>query len=50
MQHTELLFEDESPETENSPEIPFGKQLAEKRNAINMTQDELAIRVGCTRG
>ncbi len=50
VQHTELLSEDESPETEDSPEISFGKQLAEKRNTVNMTQDELAIRLGCTRG
>ncbi len=50
VQHTELLSEDEPPETEDSPEISFGKQLAEKRNTVNMTQDELAIRLGCTRG
>ncbi len=50
VQHTELLSEDESPETEDSPEIPFGEQLSEKRNAVDMTQDVLAIRVGCTRG
>ena len=50
VQHTELLSDDESPEAEDSPEISFGKQLAEKRNAVNMTQDELAIRLGCTRG
>ena len=50
VQHTELLSDDKSPEAEDSPEISFGKQLAEKRNAVNMTQDELAIRLGCTRG
>lgn len=50
MQHTQLLIEDESPETEDSPETSFGEQLAERRNAANMTQDELAARVGCTRG
>ena len=50
VQHTQLLIEDESPETEEPPEPSFGEQLAERRNAANMTQEELAARVGCTRG
>lgn len=50
MQHTELLTEDMPTEMEDSSEILFGEQLAERRNATNMTQEELATRVGCTRG
>ena len=50
VQHTELLTEDVSPETEDSSETTFGEQLAERRNAANMTQEELSARVGCTRG
>ena len=50
--HTELLIEDSSqtPRTEDVSATLFGEQLAERRNAINMTQEELATRVGCTRG
>ena len=50
VQHTELLTEDMPTEMEDSSEIPFGEQLAERRNTTNMTQEELATRVGCTRG
>ena len=50
VQYTELLTEDVSPETEDSSETTFGEQLAERRNAANITQEELATRVGCTRG
>ena len=50
VQHTELLTEDMPTEMENSSEILFGEQLAERRNTTNMTQEELATRVGCTRG
>ena len=50
VQHTELLTEDVSPEIEDSLEVSFGEQLAERRNAANMTQEELSARVGCTRG
>ena len=50
VQHTELLTEDMPTEMEDSSEILFGEQLAEQRNATNMTQEELATRVGCTRG
>ena len=50
VQHTELLTEDMPIEMEDSSEIPFGEQLAERRNATNMTQEKLATRVGCTRG
>ena len=48
VQHTELLTEDMPTEMEGSSEILFGEQLAERRNATNMTQEELATR--CTRG
>ena len=50
VQHTELLTEDVCTETEDSSETSFGEQLAERRNAANMTQEELATSVGCTRG
>ena len=50
VQHTELLTEDEPPETENSSETSFGEQLKERREEAEMTQEELATRVGCTRG
>ena len=50
VQYTELLTEDVSPETEDSSETTFGEQLAERRNAANITQEELTTRVGCTRG
>ena len=50
VQHTELLTEDMPPEMEDSSETTFGEQLAERRNATNMTQEELATRIGCTRG
>ncbi len=50
VQHTELLTEDVSLETEDSSETTFGEQLAERRNAANITQEELSARVGCTRG
>ncbi|RKU33570.1 hypothetical protein C6499_01185 [Candidatus Poribacteria bacterium] len=50
VQHTELLTEDMPTEMEDSSEILFGEQLAERRNATNITQEELATRVGCTRG
>ena len=50
--YTELLIEDSSqaPRTEDVSATLFGEQLAERRNAINMIQEELATRVGCTRG
>lgn len=50
VQHTELLTEDISPETEDSSETSFGEQLAERRNAASMTQEAVATIVGCTRG
>lgn len=50
VQHTELLTEDMPTEMGDSSEILFGEQLAERRNATNITQEELATRVGCTRG
>ena len=50
VQHTDLLSDNGHPETVDLPEMTFGKQLADKRNAEHMTQDELAIRLGCTRG
>ena len=50
VQHTELLTEDVPIEMEDSSKTLFGEQLAERRNATNMTQEELATRVGCTRG
>ena len=50
VQHTELLTEDVSREIEDSLEVSFGEQLAERRNAANMTQEELSARVGYTRG
>ena len=50
VQHTELLIEEEPRETEDSPETSFGNQLAERRNAADMTQEELAKIIGCTRG
>ena len=50
VRHTELLAEDEPPETEDSSETSFGEQLAERRNAANMTQEAVATIVGCTRG
>ena len=49
-QHTELLTEDVSLETEDSSETTFGEQLKERREGAGMTQEELATRVGCTRG
>lgn len=50
VRHTELLTEDTSPETEGSSETSFGEQLKEQREETGMTQEELATRVGCTRG
>ncbi len=50
VQHTELLAEEISTETEVSSETSIGKQLAKRRNAANMTQAELAARVSCSRG
>ncbi len=50
VQHTELLTEDEPQETEDSSETSFGEQLKERREETGMTQEELATRVGCTRG
>ena len=50
VQHTELLTEDEFQETEDSSETSFGEQLKEQREEAGMTQEELATRVGCTRG
>ena len=50
VQHTELLTEDESSEKEDSSEISFGELLKQQRNAADMTQKELATKVGCTRG
>ena len=50
VQHTELLTENIPPKTVDSSETLFGKQLAKRRNAANITQAELAARVGCSRG
>ena len=50
VRHTELLTEDTSPEMEDSSETSFGEQLAERRNAANMTQEAVATIIGCTRG
>ncbi len=50
VRHTELLTEDTSPETGDSSETSFGEQLKERREEAGMTQEELATRVGCTRG
>ena len=50
VQHPELLTEDESPETEDSQEISFGGPLRQRREEADMTQEELATKVGCTRG
>lgn len=50
VQHTELLTEEEPPETKDSSETSFGEQLKERREEAEMTQGELATRVGCTRG
>ena len=50
VQHTELLTEDMPLETEDSSETSFGEQLSERRDTADMTQDQLAIIVGCTPG
>ena len=50
VQHTELLTEDKPPETEDLSGISFGEQLKERREEAGMTQEELATKVGCTRG
>lgn len=50
VQHTELITEDEAPETEDSPETSFGELLKQRREAANMTQEQLAASVGCTGG
>ena len=50
VQHTDLLTEDESPETEDASKTSFGEQLAKRRKAADMTQEQLASKVGCTRG
>ena len=51
VQHTELFVEDASPETEDSSEsTSFGERLKERREEARMTQEQVAIRVGCTRG
>ena len=48
--HTELLAEHEVTENVVPTEISFGEQLAIARNSANMTQNDLASKVGCTRG
>ena len=50
VRHTELLIEVGPPETEDLSETSFGEQLADRRNAANMTQEAVATMVGCTRG
>ena len=50
VQHTELLTAEMPSETEDSSEVSFGEQLRERRNDANITQEELATKVGCTRG
>ena len=50
VQHTDLLTEEVLPETETVSETSFGEQLRDRRKNANMTQEELATRVGCTRG
>ena len=50
VRHTELLTEDTSPKTKNSLETSFGEQLKKQREEAGMIQEELATRVGCTRG
>ena len=50
VQHTNLFNEDISSEMEDSPEISFGDQLRDQRNAAKMTQAQVAAKVGCTRG
>ena len=48
--HTELLAEHEVTENVVPTEISFGEQLANRREAADMTQEQLASKVGCTRG
>lgn len=53
--HTDLFTEEDTPETENTTEedtteISFGKQLAEARKSKDMTQVDLANKVGYSRG
>ena len=50
VQHTELLTADMRSEIEDPSEVSFGEQLRERRSGTNITQGELATRVGCTRG
>ncbi|MDE0313715.1 MAG: helix-turn-helix domain-containing protein [Candidatus Poribacteria bacterium] len=56
VQHTDLFAEEDPPETEDltetedPPEMSFGRQLANARESAGMTQEDLASRVGCTRG
>ena len=50
VQHTDLFTEDESPKTEDVSKTSFGEQLANRREAADMTQEQLASKVGCTRG
>ncbi len=55
VQHTDLFTEEEPPEieepseTEEPSENTFGEQLAEARKSANMTQVDLAAKVGYTR-
>lgn len=55
VQHTDLFTEVEPPETEDTPETEepsentFGEQLAEARKSADMTQVDLAAKVGYTR-
>ena len=50
IQHTELFIQEDNNEIDQKDIITFGVELAQKRNASDMTQEELGILVGCTRG
>ena len=49
VQHTKLITPDRPSEIENASEVSFGEQLCERRKEVNMTQRELATKIGCTR-
>ena len=50
VQHTEVCTEDVSPESKDVLATSFGEQLRRHRDDHDMSQDELATKVGCTRG
>ena len=50
MLYTDLFTEEEPSETEESPQISYGKQLAEARVSAGMSQVQLADKVGFSRG